>query len=210
MLTGAEFDEIGAGDTFIERVTAGTRSLEAPGMLNYTFTSTPAITAWSDDAGTTTTSVAYPIAPGTPGTAAAPAEVQADAAGDIVLTFTLWRPQRPRIAPFEARWVDIGGLGYSVDVPNAPGGVGTAPGRCAASTLTEGDPNLSADGDELRDAALDRAADPANTLTFTVNMTDCLGSGATWDIGESLNFDLQARTRDSDNAAQKLEFRRTA
>lgn len=206
--TGAEFDEIGAGDTFIERVTAGTRSLQAPGMLNYTFTSTPAVTQWSD--GTTNQAVSYPVAAGSPGTASSPAPVQANADGDIVLTFTLWRPQRPRIAPIEARWVDIGGLAYSVDVPNAPDGSGTAPGLCDGSTLSESDSSLTIEGEGLRDSASDRAADPANTISFTVNMTDCLGSGATWDVGETLQFDLQARTRDGDNAAQHLVFRRSA
>lgn len=208
LLTGAQFNEIDAGDTFIERVTAGGRELEAPGMLAYAFTSTPAVTQWSD--GTTTTSVSYPATAGSGGTTSSPAPVQANADGDVVLTFTLWRPQRPRIAPREARWMDIGGLGYSVDVPNAPSGGGTAPGICGASTLTESDASLSIDGDQLRDAAADRAANPANTITFSVNMTDCLGSGASWDVGETLKFDLQARTRDGDNAAQMLSFVRTA
>jgi hypothetical protein len=208
LMTGAQFNEIGAGDTFIERVTAGSRELEAPGMLNFVFTSTPAVTSWSD--GTSSHTVSYPVAAGAEGTAGTPAGVQANADGDIVLTFTLWRPQRPRIAPIEAKWMDLGGLGYSVDVPNAPSGGGTAPGTCPAASLSESDASLSADGDQLRDAAVDRAADPANTIAFTVNMTDCLGSGASWDVGETLKFDLQARTRDGDNAAQMWSFVRTA
>ena len=206
--TGAEFDKIGSGDTFLERVTAGSRSLTAPGMLNYTFTSVPAVTMWSD--GTTDTPVSYPVAAGSPGTIASPAPVAANADGDVVLTFTLWRPQRPRIAPTEARWVDIGALGYSVDVPNAPSGGGTAPGICDAASVSESDAWLSASGDQLMDSAPDRAADPANTISFTVNMTDCLGTGATWDVGETLSFDLQARTADGDNAAQKLTFIRAS
>lgn len=207
--TGANFDQIGSGDLFIERVTAGSRSLTtAPGMLNYAFTSVPAVTMFSD--GSVNTTVSYPVAAGSPGTAGAPAEARANADGDVVLTFTIWRPQRPRIAPFEAKWVDIGGLGYSVDVPNAPSGGGTAPGTCAAATLSESDASLTPDGDQLLDSAADRAADPANTLTFSVNMTDCLGSGASWDVGETLNFDIQARTKDGDNAAQKLNFIRVS
>ncbi|MCB0878653.1 MAG: hypothetical protein KDC46_06690, partial [Thermoleophilia bacterium] len=209
LLTGATFDRLDAGDTFIERVTAGSRTLAAPGMLAYAFTSTPAVTAWSDDAGASTTSVSYPVDASTPGTTSNPAEVEAGSDGHVVLTFTLWRPQRPRIAPVEARWVDIGGLGYSVDVPNAPGGTGSGPGICAGSSLSESDPSLVAAGDQLRDRAPDRAASASHTITFTVDMTDCLGT-TSWDVGETLSFDLQARTRDGDNAAQKLTFVRTA
>jgi hypothetical protein len=207
LLTGATFDKIGGGDTFLELVTAGTKHLTAPGMLAYTFTSTPAITSWTD--GTTTTSASYPAATGAEGSSANPFDAQATASGDMVLTFTFWRPQRPRIAPSEAKWVDIGKLGYSIDVPNSPDG-GAGPGICPASTLSESDPNLSASGDQLKDAAVDANAAPANTLTLTVNMTDCLGTTATWDVGETFTFDLQARTLDGDNAAQRLTFTRSA
>lgn len=208
LLTGATHGNIGAGDVFIERVTAGTSSLQAPGLLNFVFTSTPAVTSWSDDDGTTNNAVTYPVAPGTAGTTSNPANVDANGDGDVVLTFTLWRPQRPRIAPFEAFWVDIGGLNYSVDIPNAPGG-GAGPGLCDVSTYTESDANLSAGSDSLTDAAADADADAANTLTFAVNITDCLGA-TTWNVGDDLQFDLQARTSDGDNAAQKLHFHRNS
>lgn len=206
--TGAVHGEIGAGDLFLERVTVGTTELKAPGILNFVFTATPAVTTWSDDEGATNNAVSYPVSAGTEGTTANPADVNANADGDVVLTFTLWRPQRPRIAPFEAQWVDLGGLNYSIDIPNAPDG-GAGPGLCDAATYTESDANLSASGDSLVDAAVDADADAANLLTFTVNVTDCLGASG-WDVGEDLHFDLQARTSDGDNAAQMWNFTRTS
>lgn len=207
--TGGGALDVRSGDSFIERSTTASVETLVPGMLAYDFTSTPALVSWSDDSSVSTTSISYPVLPGGTGTMSNPYTVQADSSGNVMLTYTMWRPQRPRIHPSEARWTDIGGLAYSVDLPNAPGGGAGGPGLCGASTYSESDASLSVGSSGLDDASADRAADPANTLTYTVNMTSCLGA-TTWDVGETLQVDLQARSNDGDNAAQKVWFVRTA
>ena len=81
--------------------------------------------------------------PGGAGTAANPIPVSAT--GDVIVaTLTYWRPQRKAIpgSGEGSDWVDIGGLKYTADVPNAPvaGGPGApgarGPGNCAASTYS--------------------------------------------------------------------------
>jgi hypothetical protein len=207
--------QIGSGDAFIWRVTTGGTERPIPGVLNYQFVTTPAITAFQVN-GETTTGVTYPVAPSDPGTVGTPITVPA--VGDVSVTFTLWRPQRAAIpaAGETGDWVDIGGLNYSVDVPNGPATAGSpggpGPGLCPGSTLTTGDTNLTVSGESLLDGASDAVPDTANTITFTVNLTACATSkgGASWDAGEDLKVDIQARTADGDNAAQAIMFRRAA
>ena len=53
-------------------------------------------------------------------------------------------------------------------------------------------------------------ANPANTLTFSINLTRCLAAAAiTWSSGQTLQVDIQARSSFGDNAAQKVSFRRS-
>lgn len=205
--------QIGSGDAFIWRSTTGGVETPIPGVLNYQFVTTPAITSFQVNGGTTS-GVAYPVAPSDPGTFGTPITVPAT--GDVSVTFTLWRPQRAAIsaAGETGDWVDIGGLSYSVDMPNgpstpgAPGGPG--PGLCPGSTLSTTDPNLTVGGESLLDGARDAVPDTANTIAFTVNLTSCATSkgGGSWDSGEDLKIDIQARTVDGDNAAQMITFRR--
>ncbi|MEO2058045.1 MAG: hypothetical protein ABGX38_04250, partial [Thermoleophilia bacterium] len=149
------------------------------GMLNFVFGTTPALQAYSVNGGAAA-AVAYPA---TVGTMANPIPVPA--AGPVSVTMTYWRPQRAGIpATGEAAWMDIGRLNYSAD-----------------------DPDLSAAGDGLQDAQGDRAASPANTLTFTIDLTACLGA-TPWAAGQNLQVDIQARSQYGDNAAQKIVFRR--
>ena len=69
--------------------------------------------------------------------------------------------------------------------------------------------NLSVSNDGVADAASDRPSDPANTLTFTVDLDACLAaSGLTWGAGQSLKVDIQARSEFGDNAAQAVYFKR--
>ncbi|MFN8121019.1 MAG: thrombospondin type 3 repeat-containing protein [Thermoleophilia bacterium] len=210
---GATSAKIGSGDAFIWRTTTGGVETPIPGVLNYQFVTTPAVTSLQVNGGVTT-GVTYPVAPSDPGTFGTPITVPA--AGDVSVTFTLWRPQRAAIsaAGETGDWVDIGGLNYSVDMPNGPGTPGTpggpGPGLCPGATLTTTDPNLTVSGESLVDAAKDAVPDTANTITFTVNLTACATSkgGSSWDAGEDLKVDIQARTADGDNAAQMITFRR--
>lgn len=202
--TGASHTEIGAGDVLIQEFGTST----AASTLNLVFSTTPAIRDLTPDGGATTT-FAYPVASGAPGTMAAPLDV---ASGRM--TFRLWRPQRrPITGAGERDWMDIGGLRYTVDVPNGPGGGGPGPGtrgpgNCPLATTSSS--TLAPDGDALRDTAPDRAADPANVIDITVDLDACLATaGIAWSPGQQLSFDLQARTADGDNAAVKITLRRT-
>ena len=214
LLTGATAAEIGSGDAFVERVTRGGAESEIPGILNYVFSTTPALRSWTE--GATSGTVTYPVPAGGAGTAANPVPVSAT--GDVIVAMTFWRPQRKAIpgSGEGSDWVDIGRLRYTADVPNAPVAAGPGapgargPGNCAASAYSTADPNLKVGGDGVEDSSADRPSNPANTLTFSVNLTRCLAAaGVAWLSGETLQVDIQARSSFGDNAAQKVSFRRS-
>lgn len=210
---GATSSAIGSGDTFIWRVSSGGVESLIPGVLNYQFVTTPAVASYRVGAGAPA-SVSYPVPPGGPGTMANPIEVPA--AGAASVDFTVWRPQRAAIAAAgeTGDWVDIGGLAYSIDLPNAPSSGGSpggqGPGLCAVSHLSSADGSLASGDNGLRDTAADQAPDPASTVRLAVDLSGCVASraGEAWDPGETLKVDIQARTDDGDNAAQAIWFRR--
>lgn len=211
--TGATATAIGSGDAFVERVVTGGVETQLPGVLNYAFSTTPALTSWS--AGGASGSITYPVLPGAPGTRANP--ITLSGAGEAIVTMTFWRPQRKAIAGSGegTGWVDIGRLRYTADVPNAPRAEsdppGAGPGNCPGSTYTAASPNLTADSEGVLDGESDHPADPANTLTFSVNLSQCLASrGIAWTAGQVLQVDIQARSEFGDNAAQKISFVRGA
>jgi hypothetical protein len=207
---GATSAEIGSGDSFIQRVTAAGVETTAAATLNYVFSTTPALTAFTTAAGSGT--IAYPVAPGALGTAQDPIPVPAGS--PINLAF--WRPQRKAISGSGegSGFVDIGHLTYSADIPNGPSaadgpGGGPGPGgRCQGRyASTDTDATVTADG--ILDKADDRAAAPANTLSFTVDVDACLAANSvTWPVGHKLGIDIQARAAQGDNAAQKIWFKR--
>jgi hypothetical protein len=212
--TLAPATKIGAGDTFIERVGAGTSAHELTGVLNYMFNTTPAARSWSDSAGDAGT-FSYPIASDAPGTRLNPLPVARDAEGKVKMTFTFWRPQRKAIpgAGEGDGFVDIGGLDYQVNVPNGPQSAGPqpmgappvrGPQSCALANLTSDDAGLHPlPPFALTDTAADRPADPGNTLTVTIDLTGCLaGAGLSLEPGQTLGFELQAKSRVGDNADQ--------
>jgi hypothetical protein len=207
---GATSAEIGSADSFIEHVTTGGSETTAAGTLNYVFSTTPALTAFTTAAGSGT--ISYPVAPGGLGTDQNPIPVPSGS--PINLAF--WRPQRKAIkGSGEGRaFVDIGHLTYSADIPNgpsAPGSPGGGPGaggNCRGQyTSTDADATVTGDG--VLDKADDRAAAAANTLSFTVDVDACLAANsATWPVGDKLGIDIQARAAQGDNAAQKIWFKR--
>jgi hypothetical protein len=207
---GATSAEIGSGDSFIQRVTSGGVETTAAGTLNYVFSTTPALTAFTTAAGSGT--ISYPVAAGGLGTDQNPIPV---AAGSPI-TLAFWRPQRKAIegSGEGSGFVDIGHLTYSADIPNGPApagrpGGGPGPGgKCQGQyASTDADATVTSDG--ILDKADDRAAAPANTLSFTVDVDACLAaSSVTWPVGEKLGIDIQARAAQGDNAAQKIWFKR--
>lgn len=207
LATGATTAAISAGDTFMENVYTGTRVDHVPGVLGFYFVSTPAVTELSAGSADPV-AVSYPAAEGSPGTASNPFAVPSS--GDVVVKLTFWRPQREPVAGAEGPgYIDAGRLQYVIDVPNAPGGAGSGPGMCSASSYTPDDDELRVSGDSVVDQAPDRPADPANELTVSINLTRCLATrGLPWNSGQSLSVDVMAMTANGDNASQKLHFRR--
>jgi len=211
--TGASTSTISAGDTLIERV-IGTDGVERqiPGVLNFIFTSIPAIKSVvinSDPAQT----IDYTLTNNRLGSLNNCISVPAT--GTVLIKITGWRPQRPGVtAAGEGTYVDLGNSKITIDIPNGPtpGGPASGPGNCAASAYSESDTNLSTTGDGLQDNKGDIDADASNTYEFTLDVTSCLASASSgaisWDPGQSLSLDLQFRSKDGDNAAQKICLRR--
>lgn len=219
---GATTSEIRTGDVLIERVTTAGVESQFPATLQSVFATVPALAAYSDGQGNAAT-VSYPAAPpGTPGggglgTHGNGFPVTTGVGGEVVVALTFWRPQRGPIPPETAEWTDIGRLTYLASVgcvPELPG-----PQRCAekacpqdafTTTQTGWTPSTlpSYRGGGLSDPAPDASADPANTFTYSLNLSRCLtANGLTWVPGQQYEFNLTG-TNESDFAQQKVFFKR--
>jgi hypothetical protein len=212
----AAADEIGTGDVLIARVTTGGVEAQFPATLQTVFATVPALVSYADGAGNSVT-IGYPVPPGGPGTAVDPFPVAAGSGGDVVLTFTFWRPQRTPIPGEggELQWVDIGGLSYYSGIihPWTPTGAPV----CPASTYSSTDPDLVPAADQIvggfkggfTDLAPDRPADPGNTITYTVNMTQCLAAfGQGWATGENRMLVFYTRNASYDDTRYQVHFSR--
>jgi hypothetical protein len=195
---GSTTAQIGTGDLLIERVTIGGVETEFPATLQYVFATVPALVSYDDGQGNSAT-VSYPVAgpdpgPAGPGTGENPFPVAADPSGDVSLTVTFWRPQRRPIPPEPGAWTDIGGLFYTA--------ANTATAQfCPQAAFTEADPSLALPSGPIQrpgaggfvDLAADQPASAANTLAYTLNVTQCLDSlGLEWNPGETRSFDFSA------------------
>ncbi len=187
--TNAGADEIRGGDVLIvEGTKPGGEKDELVSTLETVFDTPPAPTSYTDELGVTH-DIPYPYTN-------APLFVMdgPDPGSDVSATFHVWRPQRrpipEELSPGGGDWIDIGGLQYRV------GGVS---GRgCPQGSYSESDPNLTLGlGTEasthgpvqipmLTDSAPDHPADPANTFSFTLNLTQCLAAeGISFNPGHS-------------------------
>jgi hypothetical protein len=181
--------QIRTGDVLIERVTTGGVETQFPATLQGVIATVPALVSYSDGQGNATT-IAYP-------TVHRPYPVKAGPGGDVVVSLTLWRPQRRPIPPETAEWIDIGRLTYQVYAGCRP--TGCLGERCQQDAYSTADPNLRPaslpaymDG-ALTDSAPDQPADSTHTLTFSINLTRCLAAnGLTWASGEAVNFNFAA------------------
>lgn len=217
--TRATTATIGAGDTLVQRVTAtdGTER-RVPGVLNFVFNSTPALKTVAVNGGAEQT-INYAASPRLGSRQNC---IQAPATGDVILAITGWRPQRAGIdAAGEGDFIDIGKSLITIDIPNGPVTSGstsagtTGPGNCASSAYSvPSDPNLTVTSTGLQDAKSDTAALTSNTYSFTINVSSCLNSASTgaisWPANNELYIDLQFRSKDGDNAAQKFCVKRAA
>jgi hypothetical protein len=209
---GATSAQIGTGDVLVARVINGGAETQYPIALQYVAVTVPALVSYDDARGNSRT-VTYPVpgpdrnsgicAPGSgcpgPGTRANPFPVKARGNGDVVVTFTIWRPQRARLpkdpaaGPGDsATWTDIGRLNYNANEcwPDAYSEHDADLTPVLPSPGNEGEPDRSG----LLDGAADRPANPNNTLTFTVNLTKCRGDGEqpAWNVGQTNGVSITA------------------
>lgn len=214
---GATTAQIGTGDVLVQRVTTNDQESQLPAALQFVFATVPALVSYGDTAGNSTT-VSYPVAPpmpgpGGPGTLGNEFPIAAGPDGDVVLTLTFWRPQRRPIPPEGGDWIDIGGLTYSTVVSHLgvpPGGTAVQQ-WCPQSSYSTTDPDLTLPPAEVpdpgfMDLAPDRPTDALNTLTYTVNLTDCLAAlGFTWGPGQeaSIHFPARMSRADAPDAASQ-------
>jgi hypothetical protein len=219
LVPGAPATKIGSGDTMIERTSDGR---ELPGSLAFVFTTVPAVSTWRDGAGNAG-AFNYPTPAGAPGTGGNPALIGPNGGGDYVLTLTVWRPQRRAIesAGEDEGYIDIGRLEYEVNVPNVPRSPSSQPGsgqapQCPPASLSTSDSHMTvktiAGGfGRVADSASDQPSKASNTLTFTVNLSECARlRGGSLQRGDTLNVDIAAipANPDShDHANQIIWFR---
>src|SRR5207247_11298923 len=100
---GATTTQIGSGDELIWRLTKAPADYwpppgDYPSTIQFVFASSPALVSYSDTAGNSTT-VSYPVARGAAGTQGNGFPAAPGPDGNIKVTLTFWRPQRPPIAP---------------------------------------------------------------------------------------------------------------
>ncbi len=218
---GASTADIGSGNAFIEN--AGGAAY--PGVLNFVFNTAPAVYSYQTAASGTEQVIPYDAVTGrATGNIGMDPATPITVGSDGVITLKWWRPQRPAVAgeASGSGWIDIGGLQYTADAPNAPHSstgvsIGTGPGNCAltsySSPVSNGAAFTNTGTAGVQDPALDAASNPsaptANLLQFTVNAKTCFGD-ATWNLlttGATFDFDIQARSLYGDNAARKLYFK---
>jgi hypothetical protein len=208
---GATSAEIGTGDVLVLRLTDGGQETELTDMQQFIFATVPALASYVDETGRQT-KVSYPVAADGPGTAGNgfPVVDGPDAGSDIEVVVTLWRPQRrpiseaecvqpPQAMCTETEWIDVGGLDYTASSRDGQRSTNDS-GWCAPSHFAENDPNLSPgfpdpQGGGFKDSAADRPANPANTYTYTLNLTRCLNRyGFSFNPGQTRQFGFEAFT----------------
>ena len=185
------------------------------GSVQFVFATVPALISYSDRAMPAhSATVSYPVdGPGDPGgpdpgTHGNGFPVSAAAGDDLLLDLTLVRPQRrptseaecaqpPQPQCTQQEWIDIGRLLYDASISDIAF-KGPAPGGCPQEAFQNIDPELTpapqvpSTNGGLLDTAADRPARPTNTLTFTLNVTQCL-RGAQLNPGEEFDLVFSAR-----------------
>lgn len=194
--------EVRAGDAYLARPVRD-NTLGVPIMLRSVYGTLPALESWSD--GTRTVPISYPVPAGSEGSESNAFTVKPDASGDYVVALKIWRPQREAIegSGEGTGWIDLGGLTYTVVGKTAEQNRRLF--KCPGATL---------------DQAVDQPVSRANTLTLSVNLTDCLkGSGIDWkppgptidlfvaassaygDVAEGLGFSFKPIAQGSANSS---------
>jgi hypothetical protein len=171
------------GDVYRVVLTDGSRTVSTKSLaLTPYFVSIPALKEYNAGSGT----VAVDYSSVTPDSGAIPG-VSSGApivlSSEGILTATFWRPQRAALRSDESGFYDWGNLHYGIIVDEAQA---TCAGYYTSvsselsvdsTPLGNGDSPLASQGANLTpytDSIGDRAADAANTLTFAVNLKECL------------------------------------
>ncbi|HWH45896.1 MAG TPA: hypothetical protein VNT32_14345 [Thermoleophilaceae bacterium] len=184
--------QIGTGDTLILRLTNGGQETQLSDTQQFIFATVPALASYVDEAGSQTT-IAYPVPEDGPGSQpdnGLPLVDGPDADRDVEVTVTLWRPQRrptseqecaqpPAPGCVATTWIDVGGLDYAVATREGVEKFEGSSGWCEQGALRSDDPDMrpgfgDPEGGGFRDLAPARPSSPANTFTYTVNVTRCL------------------------------------
>ena len=222
--------QIGSGDVATEVVTNNATTTQAPVTIGFVFNTVPAIASYSDSAGNSGT-ITYPDT-SLLGTVNNPLKVAAGPNGDVVVTFTVFRPQRPGIpGAGEPAFMDIGHLGYTIGFGNGgpPGGGGlhlvdNLGGSCSTSSYSNLPPTLTLGSGGngfgpvqgtswLVDSASDQPASPASTLSFTVDLTKCITAAGNplLPVGQPVGWALGAASQSSsDHVGQTFWVERTS
>jgi hypothetical protein len=219
---GASSTQIGTGDHLFAYVTRNGITTEIDTVLQYAPATPQALVSFDDGRmavpvqypvpGPDANGVCHPSCDAWSGTAHNPFPVAARTGEDVVLTVTLWRPQRRPIGqgpdkeaclddPDPCEWVDVGGLQHTVAVTgnSCPEAAYSAPGPnmeiVAAPPPDPEDEDAVAGDGWILDKAKDARANPARTLTYTVNLSECLRSAQPrnddfvrpdeWELGEA-------------------------
>jgi len=211
---GADSAEISPGDLPL-LVTSGGVETEDAATLNYVFVTVPALVAYSDTDGNCAkvagtpgecaNEFSYPVAADGPGTVNNGFPVSAPGGEDVVLTLTFWRPQRQATGgdPAGAEWMDLGHLRYAAQ-------------GCPQSTLDTTDPTNLVEPSlpllgmgSLEDLSDDQVSSPANTITYTLKLSQCLAAqGLSFDPGEERPIAFSAVSGATDTAHQTVVFER--
>jgi len=187
---GATTAQIGTGDLLVQLV--GGEPFYS--LLPFVFATVPALISYDDGTGTgNSATIDYPVpssGPPPPGSRENPFPVKARANEDVLVTMEFWRPQRRAIPPEPGDWTDIGGLSYSAKTHF------TAQPGCPQSAFSENDESLEPADSPLPDGpggvidgAKDKPADPDNTFTLTLNLTECRANhGESFEPGERVDL----------------------
>jgi hypothetical protein len=196
---GATSDQLSARDVLIEQATVNGAPVELAQSMGFIFSTWSVLAAYDDgqgDIGTLSYPSSYPnlnnLIP-----------VRAGANGDVVVRLTFFRPQRRRISgePGEGEWMDVGNLAYTATAVNFPG----IPAPCPLNSYSGIDPNMvltpqtpnstvpTPNDSYLMDLQGDQPSNPANTFSYTLNLTSCLASsGLSMAPGQGMNFAFTA------------------
>ncbi len=209
----ATSSQIGTGDTLILRLTNGGQETQLTDTQQFIFATVPALASYVDEEGARTT-IGYPVGEGDPGAGRGnglPVVDGPDAGSDVEITVTLWRPQRRPTSELDCvqppapecvatEWIDVGGLDYAAATQEGTERFEGSSGWCPQDAFRSNDPSLmpgfgDPEGGGFRDLAPARPANPANTFTYTLNVTECLKRyGVSFPHGATRGVRFQAFT----------------